>query len=267
MPCFVLTNKAKADLKSIGRYTADTWGREQRNRYLALLDKSFHELAASPRKGRDCGAIRPGYRKHGIGRHIVFYRQITADCIEIVRVLHGRPELKKTIGDQINAFDKWFQYAEQIGQQRLYNFLMAASIIFVGCATLMASTKNTGGHILAILLSLLGIGMSWMWYILGRRQAKFHDMLEKNLRKRFEQLGYPDNCEHCDEFPIYHVYQMKIDNNELTCLERKWSNRLFLSAVPKWFGFAFFITLIITIIVFTCEMTKTSSCLCKYFII
>ena len=78
-------------MKSIGRYTDNTWGREQRNRYLALLDASFHELAANPLKGRDCGTIRTGYRKQGVGRHIVFYHQIAADCIEIVRELVNNP--------------------------------------------------------------------------------------------------------------------------------------------------------------------------------
>jgi toxin ParE1/3/4 len=53
MPRFVLSNAAKADLKSIGRYTEDTWGREQRNRYLALLDASMHDLADNPRLGRE----------------------------------------------------------------------------------------------------------------------------------------------------------------------------------------------------------------------
>ncbi|QXP85651.1 type II toxin-antitoxin system RelE/ParE family toxin [Methylococcus sp. ANG] len=94
MPRFVLTNKAKADLKSIGRHTADTWGREQRNRYLASLDGAFHEPAADPFKGGDCGAVRPGYRKLRVGRHIVFYRLLNAGCIEIVRVLHERMDVE-----------------------------------------------------------------------------------------------------------------------------------------------------------------------------
>ena len=40
MPGFSLTKKAKDDLKAIGRYTQDTWGREQRNRDLRLLGYS-----------------------------------------------------------------------------------------------------------------------------------------------------------------------------------------------------------------------------------
>lgn len=99
MPRFVLTNKAKADLKSIGRYTVAKWGGEQRNRYLALLDASFHELATNPFKGRNCATILPGYRKHEVGRHIVFYRSIADDCIEIVRVLHERMAVERHLSE------------------------------------------------------------------------------------------------------------------------------------------------------------------------
>jgi toxin ParE1/3/4 len=76
MSGFFLTKKAKEDLKAIGRYTQDTWGCEQRNRYLSLLDGAFHDLADHPLICRDCSAIRPGYRKYGIGKHLVLYRQI-----------------------------------------------------------------------------------------------------------------------------------------------------------------------------------------------
>lgn len=93
MPRFVLTRKAKAEVQSIGRHTPTTWERDQRNRYLATLDKSFHELAANPVKGWNCGFVRPGYRQHRVGQHIVFYRPIADDCIEIVRVLHRRMDV------------------------------------------------------------------------------------------------------------------------------------------------------------------------------
>lgn len=91
---FVLTQKATDDLKAIGRYTQATWGREQRNRYLSMLDDTFHDLAANPPKGRDCSAIRDGYRKHQAGKHIIFYRSIENGFIEIVRVLH---KTRKTV--------------------------------------------------------------------------------------------------------------------------------------------------------------------------
>ncbi|SHJ75776.1 ParE toxin of type II toxin-antitoxin system, parDE [Malonomonas rubra DSM 5091] len=47
MSAFTLTEKAKADLKDIARFTQQRWGREQRNKYLELLDVSFHKLVGT----------------------------------------------------------------------------------------------------------------------------------------------------------------------------------------------------------------------------
>jgi toxin ParE1/3/4 len=99
MQGFVLTRKAKDDLKAIGRYTQETWGHEQRNRYLTMLDEKFHDLAADPMKGRDCSDIREGYRKHESGKHIIFYRQIENGFIEIVRILHGQMDITTRLSD------------------------------------------------------------------------------------------------------------------------------------------------------------------------
>jgi len=90
MSTFSLTNKAIADLKDIGRYTLERWGREQRNLYLGMLDATFQQLASNPLTGKDCKDIRNGYRKFNAGSHVIFYRQQSGDTIEIVRILHGR---------------------------------------------------------------------------------------------------------------------------------------------------------------------------------
>ncbi|MCJ7603812.1 MAG: type II toxin-antitoxin system RelE/ParE family toxin [Desulfobulbaceae bacterium] len=94
MRTFVLTNRAKYDLQEIGRYTQKTWGRDQRNIYLRMLDLSFHQLAANPLIGNDCSEIRPGYLKINAGSHVIFYHQKTDDLIEIVRILHGRMDIE-----------------------------------------------------------------------------------------------------------------------------------------------------------------------------
>jgi toxin ParE1/3/4 len=93
MPTFRLTAKALADLKSIASYTEDTWGREQRNKYLAKLDECFHILAAKPHMGRSCDDISMGYRKYHVGRHLIFYRLSDKD-IEIIRILHDRMDIE-----------------------------------------------------------------------------------------------------------------------------------------------------------------------------
>ena len=92
MPKFLLTRQALEDLREIGRYTQERWGREQRRHYLALLDRSFKDLAENPSQGQRCDEIRDGYRKFPSGRHPIFYREL-AGGIEIVRVLHERMDM------------------------------------------------------------------------------------------------------------------------------------------------------------------------------
>ena len=96
MPAYRLTNKALEDLRSIARYTEQTWGREQRNKYLSKLDASFQMLVHAPELGRACDEIRQGYRKHHVGRHLIFYRLI-ASRIEIIRILHNSMDIDSHI--------------------------------------------------------------------------------------------------------------------------------------------------------------------------
>lgn len=63
------------------------------------IDKGFHALAADPMKGQDYGAIRDGYRKYQIGKHVIFFHEIDADLIEIVRILHQRMDIELQLSD------------------------------------------------------------------------------------------------------------------------------------------------------------------------
>ena len=45
MPEYEFTTFAEDDLKSIARYTIDTWGLEQAKRYEAFLVKGFRQIA------------------------------------------------------------------------------------------------------------------------------------------------------------------------------------------------------------------------------
>ncbi len=92
MPGFRLSVKAREDLKSIGRYTEKTWGRDQRNQYLASLDSAFRALATEPQKGLACDDIRAGYRKYRVGRHYIFYRTGPGG-VDIIRILHERMDV------------------------------------------------------------------------------------------------------------------------------------------------------------------------------
>lgn len=87
MTKYVLRPKAVEDMTSIWDYTIEMWGREQAERYVRMLDRTFSELVVNPNLGRSCDFIRQGYRKYRVGRHLVFYRTFEGD-IEVVRVLH-----------------------------------------------------------------------------------------------------------------------------------------------------------------------------------
>lgn len=90
---FKLTRAALADLMGIGRYTEATWGRAQRDRYLRMLDEAFRLVAEDPLRGVRCDEVRPGYRKHFVGRHVVYYR-MEAATVWVVRILHERMDVR-----------------------------------------------------------------------------------------------------------------------------------------------------------------------------
>jgi toxin ParE1/3/4 len=96
---FQLTELAKQDLRAIGRYTQTTWGREQRNTYLAKIDAAFQLLAVEPQLGKSCDDLRAGYRKYPVGQHLIFYRQ-SADRLEIIRILHQRMDIEARLDDR-----------------------------------------------------------------------------------------------------------------------------------------------------------------------
>ena len=94
MADFFLRPKAVADLEGIWDYTVETWSEEQAERYLRLIDESFHKVADNPGLGRPCDVIRKDYRKLGVGRHMIFYRE-TDSGIDVVRVLHERMDVDR----------------------------------------------------------------------------------------------------------------------------------------------------------------------------
>ncbi len=94
MRTYTLTNKAKADLKSIAIYTQKKWGRDQRTTYLRQFDDTFHRLSEAPELGNKCDFIKLGYRKFPVFSHIVFYHSTSKFGIEFVRILHKRMDAK-----------------------------------------------------------------------------------------------------------------------------------------------------------------------------
>lgn len=97
MGIFTLTNKARADIKSVATYTQRKWGKEQRKIYAKQFDDIFQKLAEKPQLGKECDFILPGYLKFPAMSHIIFYRITSEASIEIVRILHKRMDAARQL--------------------------------------------------------------------------------------------------------------------------------------------------------------------------
>lgn len=82
-----ITPRALQDIRDIGRYTLQKWGREQRNNYLHALDKRFEWLAENPQCGTYRPEIQEGYFSYIQGSHLIFYLKREGG-IDIIGIAH-----------------------------------------------------------------------------------------------------------------------------------------------------------------------------------
>tara|TARA_R110000822_G_scaffold224556_2_gene357515 strand:+ start:432 stop:731 length:300 start_codon:yes stop_codon:yes gene_type:complete len=92
MPGFRVTPRALEDLKNIGRYTEQQWGKRQRNTYLRVLEKRFSRLAENPQLGKHRTDIAEGYYSFPQGTHVVFYL-IRDNSIDIIGIPHKEMDI------------------------------------------------------------------------------------------------------------------------------------------------------------------------------
>jgi len=97
MAKYELTQKATKDLGKIWNYTVDTWSENQADKYFYRLLDSCQEIANGKVKGKQYEGIYPGLLGIKTGKHIIFYRQVNKDRVEIARILHERMDLRRRI--------------------------------------------------------------------------------------------------------------------------------------------------------------------------
>ena len=97
MASYRLTNKATEDLSSIWNYTIDTWSENQADYYFRLLLDSCQDIADGIVTGKQYEGIYTGLLGKKAGKHIIFYRIVNRNVVEIVRILHERMDLRKRI--------------------------------------------------------------------------------------------------------------------------------------------------------------------------
>lgn len=99
MAKFHLTNKAVDDLSNIWEYTLNEWSEKQADKYYELIITSCKELSQNPKIGKSYNDVSEnalGYLAH---KHIIIYKIIKPNEIEVLRILHSSMDLKKRMED------------------------------------------------------------------------------------------------------------------------------------------------------------------------
>ncbi len=89
-----LTNKSVQDLDAIWAYTLKTWSEKQADEYYSSLVETFASIAKRPcHLDKEYIEIHCGLYRRSCHKHLVFYRLVENDDIEIVRILHERMDI------------------------------------------------------------------------------------------------------------------------------------------------------------------------------
>ena len=100
MASYKLTRKAVQDLNQIWNYTFDTWSENQADKYYIELINQCAKVAKDPLVGKQYEFLIAGLKGSKVNKHIIFYRQISDEEIEVERILHERMDLKSKFSNE-----------------------------------------------------------------------------------------------------------------------------------------------------------------------
>ncbi|MFT5887078.1 MAG: toxin ParE1/3/4 [Arcticibacterium sp.] len=92
-----LTNEAVQDLSKIWDYTFEVWSEKQADKYYDGLISNCHDIAENPGLGKNYEGISKQLLGIKSNRHIIFYRTLNENYVEITRILHERMDLKNRL--------------------------------------------------------------------------------------------------------------------------------------------------------------------------
>jgi len=110
---FLVSKLAQSDLARILAASESRWGPEGRHRYAALIEAAMRQVADEPESAatRDRNALHNGTRSLHLRHvrsgsseakvknpvHILYYRSVGPQLVEIIRVLHERMDPSRHI--------------------------------------------------------------------------------------------------------------------------------------------------------------------------
>jgi len=92
-----ISQQAIEDLDKIWIYTLNKWSKEQADRYYDLIIAEIEFIADNYLIGKSAEQTRKNYRVTKMKSHLIFYRKVDNEIVEIVRVLHQRMDIKKRL--------------------------------------------------------------------------------------------------------------------------------------------------------------------------
>ncbi|WP_326984438.1 type II toxin-antitoxin system RelE/ParE family toxin [Chryseobacterium sp. MYb264] len=97
MANYVLTHKAIEDLSKIYEYTYEFWSENQADIYYEKLLNFFQLLAENPKIGKIYTEISSEIFGFLAEKHLIFYRIVMNENIEIIRILGAEMDIKNRI--------------------------------------------------------------------------------------------------------------------------------------------------------------------------
>ena len=97
MAKFKFTNNAVKDLSDIWSYTVETWSESQADKYYKLIISACSTIAQKQQIGKSYPEVYKDLKGKLTSKHIIFYRVLEDQTIEITRILHERMDLKNKL--------------------------------------------------------------------------------------------------------------------------------------------------------------------------
>ncbi len=95
MTGYRLRPSAEEDMDAIWDYTCRTRSSAHADRYIDDLFDAFERLVQTPQLGQKAVGVSDSYRRLRVNHHLIFYRGVETDSIEVVRIIHERADVSR----------------------------------------------------------------------------------------------------------------------------------------------------------------------------
>tara|TARA_B110000211_G_C13607513_1_gene347478 strand:+ start:81 stop:383 length:303 start_codon:yes stop_codon:yes gene_type:complete len=94
---YKISQQAIDDLNDIWIYTFNKWSKKQADRYYDLIIEEIKFISNNYLVEKSAEQTRKNYSVTKIKSHLIFYKKVENEIVEIVRILHQRMDIKKRL--------------------------------------------------------------------------------------------------------------------------------------------------------------------------